>query len=1263
MKLLRFFVTHSLRDLWRNRSRTAFALTCVATGVAAVVALRTMAFMVADELTTNLAEINRGDIRLFASSGVPDLVQLSTQGMPVFTSEAERVIRDWANDEQVELTAARMTGVKSLRRVSQGKAETPEALFTFFVEPQYYPFYDAITLRTPAGQPFAAAFPDTGGRAGAIASRLLPKLGAVGALMNVPIGGLASVGWQQTYPVYLITHPRPIVISSNLTRTSSLELQHGDIVRLGAADTLYIVSGIAPSSAETVLTNPQTAFFDYVYLTLGDSIILGEQPLTDQIFIQVPLGRDIKTVEDSLIEHLESTFNTDTDFDKELNRASVPELEKQNSETADIIDDMILVMGLSSLLIGGIGIINTMLVVVSRRTLEIAVLKTLGLKGYRVTVLFIVESLLMGLLGSLIGIVIGVILSYLIRGVGEEAFSLTLQWRLYPEAMFSGLFLGLVITVLFGFLPTLIAGQVRPAIVLRPNEAQMPAAGLLQTLFTLVIMIGVLGVLVSSIVEEALDYGPVYMIAGAGALIGLFAGIITANTRLGQPIPENYQFRLSRRFERLETWITGLTGMLPINQSLTRQERGRIVITSGLRIFRQLILLYGSMAVGIALGLGIFLILSEVWLPFGIGDIKPSNDVAAALDRGDGVWVVSWLGITLLIGFAIRWWGRTLVSLIALGSLGISLGALSGWMSGVLLERLLRDSGIWHSLEQISTGVVLVEGALALLGAIFIGYWLLIWLVSKMPSGMLMGITSLIVSSLVVGIVAVVALLGNAALLLLAIVSVIILIGFRLHIWQHLPLPNEKTTPASTANQLARGPFVVILSVTVLSSGLLLKDVFGAAIRWGGIVLGLVVLFVLWRYLNRRYRVDGRLVLREMAGRRSRVASTLLGLSVGIAGLSLVALTTSAVSHLLEIQLEENAEGNLLIVDPGADRQNEVRDVLHDASGVESFSQFTTYQAVLMEINSEPVERTDRHFAEQDDPHENSNFERIEQGVGMMLSVRDSIADIPDYKMKSGRRFQPDDVGTHRIMVRESFFIEELGIDTGDRLLYLFENTPGEQDDVLVQLTVVGVIARESEQIGLGDQFLVPPDTLPELVSPMNMLTIAMIDESDPVYMDGVLVSLSDVPGVVAIELSVLTQLVKNLLDQLKAIPTLVAWLALVAGTAIIANTVALATQERRRQIGVMKAIGLKGHRVLAMLMAENGLIGLLAGLIGVGVGLLVTVILVLATENPDELKKTLDISTVGWLILLSISVSIAAATLSAWSAAAEKPMNVLRYE
>lgn len=325
-----------------------------------------------------------------------------------------------------------------------------------------------------------------------------------------------------TYPTYRIAHVRPVVISSNLRRASTLSLKEGDVLRIGASDVLYVVTGVVPASSETILSTPQTALIDFVYLPFDDLALLGDRPLPDQVYVKAPLGRDAGALDESLIATLEGRIRTDGNLDETLSRVSVAALEEQNAETADVIDDMILVMGLSSLLIGGIGIINTMLVVVSRRTLEIAVLKTLGLKAYRVTTLFLVEAALMGLIGSLLGIVAGVLLSYLVKSVGEEAFSLALVWRPYPEAMLSGLFLGMIITVLFGFLPTLIAGQVRPAIVLRPNEAQMPAAGLLQTLATLIVMIGVLGLLVSSIVNDSITINPVYMIAGAGRWSGCF---------------------------------------------------------------------------------------------------------------------------------------------------------------------------------------------------------------------------------------------------------------------------------------------------------------------------------------------------------------------------------------------------------------------------------------------------------------------------------------------------------------------------------------------------------------------------------------------------------------------------------------------------------------------------------------------------------------------------------------------------------------------
>jgi ABC-type antimicrobial peptide transport system permease subunit len=1210
LKLLKFAVVHSLRDMWRNRARTFFALICVATGVAAVVALRSLAFMIGDELTTNLAQINRGDLRVYATRQVPELVTLDGQGNPVFTQETVDLMREWAASEGVDMTVARLTGLAQIRPLVNGEAVTAQLAQTLYVEPGLYPFYDTVFLKEPAGETLKTLLAETGG-----------------------------AGTEDD--------PLPVVISNNLTRESNLGLHIGDHLRIGAAQTVFEVRGVAPSTAETVLSNPSAAFLgNYLYAPLDDLTVMGEAPLPDQVFFRVKLGRDVNAVEASLVSYLQSHVEADTNFKQGLSRVSVPDLEKRNATIAGVIDDMILVMGLSSLLIGGIGIINTMQVVVSRRTLEIAVLKTLGLKGYRVTFLFLVEALLLGLIGSLIGIVIGVILSYLVRGVGEKAFSLTLQWRLYPAAMSSGLFLGVLITALFGFLPTLIAGQVRPAVVLRPNEAQMPAAGLIQTLVTIIVMIVILGLLVSAIVENAITYGPVVMIVGGGALVGLFAGVILA--RLAQPIPDYYEFRLSRRYERLDGWITGLAGA-------GRRERGRRFITTGLRALRQFVLLYGAGAVGAALASVIVLLVSELWLPFGAGSVKPANDVIGAWGRGDAVWVLFWLALALGFGYLIRRYARGAAGMIAMGSLGITLGGAVGLLGGRVLAWALRGSAVWGTLAEMSTGVVLVEGALAILAAVYVGYWLLVWAVSRMSGGVLMAVVSVTAIALAAGAVAAVLLVGAG---LLAAVIVLGVIGAAVLLRRSSDAIGSGENVIPATHGVGRALTGVI--ALAIDGGVWLING-----RWGAVLLGVMAAAGLWVYLRRRYAIDGRLILREMMGRRGRVASTLLGLSVGIAGLSMVSLTTGAASHLLEFQLSDTIEGNLLIGDPTSTHGEDVARILRTTDGVESFSQVTMYQGILTSINGEEaVMPHGPHQSGEGSPR--GNDIRRESGIPMGLTARSSLKGLPGYQMRSGRALQPGDEGQHRIMLRESFATEELGIKTGDLLTFLFENDPGTQDDVLIQVRVIGIVSLTSEQTGLealGNLSVLPPGVLTSKVKPVGIATVAKIDESNDAYMDHALVALSDVPGVIAIELGALTQLAQNLLNQLKAIPTLVAWLALVAGTAIIANTVALATQERRRQVGVMKAVGLKGRRVLWMLMVENGLIGLIAGLIGVSVGFVVTVVMVLVSRNPGEVKQTIEFSTMGWLVLMSVVVAIGATTLSARSAAAEKPMNVLRYE
>src|SRR5258708_12844376 len=70
------------------------------------------------------------------------------------------------------------------------------------------------------------------------------------------------------------------------------------------------------------------------------------------------------------------------------------------------------------------------------------------------------------------------------------------------------------------------------------------------------------------------------------------------------------------------------------------------------------------------------------------------------------------------------------------------------------------------------------------------------------------------------------------------------------------------------------------------------------------------------------------------------------------------------------------------------------------------------------------------------------------------------------------------------------------------------------------------------------------------------------------------------------------------LLNNLIIMLTTVASLAMIAGLIIIANAVALAMLERRREIGILKSVGHTSTSILATVLIENGLVGLLGSMV-----------------------------------------------------------------
>ncbi|MDD3410486.1 MAG: FtsX-like permease family protein, partial [Eubacteriales bacterium] len=122
-----------------------------------------------------------------------------------------------------------------------------------------------------------------------------------------------------------------------------------------------------------------------------------------------------------------------------------------------------LLAGIASiaLLVGGIGIMNMMLVSVTERTNEIGLRKALGAKPRSIQTQFLLESILLSLLGGLVGTALGVSVSALLCQLMSIPFSIS--------AMAVGLGVGfsLLVGVAFGWAPARKASNLNPIDALR----------------------------------------------------------------------------------------------------------------------------------------------------------------------------------------------------------------------------------------------------------------------------------------------------------------------------------------------------------------------------------------------------------------------------------------------------------------------------------------------------------------------------------------------------------------------------------------------------------------------------------------------------------------------------------------------------------------------------------------------------------------------------------------------------------------------------
>ncbi|HVZ12446.1 MAG TPA: ABC transporter permease [Patescibacteria group bacterium] len=220
----------------------------------------------------------------------------------------------------------------------------------------------------------------------------------------------------------------------------------------------FRVIGVTKAKGSTGFTNPDETV--YIPVTTALKVLLGQ----DSVQAILVEGSDPQKVEDMQQEI--------TDFLLDQHKITDPALQdftvttsKDALSTVNNITGILtaLLSGIAgiSLVVGGIGIMNIMLVTVTERTKEIGLLKAIGAKRSDILTQFLIEAVVLTVTGGIAGIIMGISLSFLATRF------LPIPFVLQPTAILLAVGVSTIVGVVFGIYPAQRAAKLSPIEALR----------------------------------------------------------------------------------------------------------------------------------------------------------------------------------------------------------------------------------------------------------------------------------------------------------------------------------------------------------------------------------------------------------------------------------------------------------------------------------------------------------------------------------------------------------------------------------------------------------------------------------------------------------------------------------------------------------------------------------------------------------------------------------------------------------------------------
>ncbi|MBS3938980.1 MAG: ABC transporter permease [Peptococcaceae bacterium] len=216
----------------------------------------------------------------------------------------------------------------------------------------------------------------------------------------------------------------------------------------------FMVVGVMAASEGFTMSNINAGVI--VPYNVAERVLAGSRVNTVDVYFA--MGSDVGAVGDELLAALTGIFDGRSDVFTITNQQGILDMMATIMNTLTLLLSGIAAI---SLLVGGIGIMNMMLVSVTERTNEIGLRKALGAEPHLIMMQFLIEAVMLCLLGGAIGLALGMALAY----VGSLLMGFAFAVTLFPIVLAVGF--SVAVGLIFGLVPAQKASRLNPIDALR----------------------------------------------------------------------------------------------------------------------------------------------------------------------------------------------------------------------------------------------------------------------------------------------------------------------------------------------------------------------------------------------------------------------------------------------------------------------------------------------------------------------------------------------------------------------------------------------------------------------------------------------------------------------------------------------------------------------------------------------------------------------------------------------------------------------------